>query len=186
MDLYASTDKMVFLQVQSIRGNGSENSLNIAIKRVTVGQASQVAELIGELLHEIMDIAGIQAFSFDHKESTARLQEFMTEEKYIVFLASSVADSAKLGVLTLCESYALYAAGSFGIIPEFYVRPGVRSSGVGKLLLDTAKAYAQSRGWKQLEVTTPPLPEFDRTLAFYAREGFAVTGGRKLKLRLSE
>jgi hypothetical protein len=30
-------------------------------------------------------------------------------------------------------------------------------------------------------VTTPPLPQFDRTLAFYAKQGFAITGGRKLK-----
>lgn len=28
-----------------------------------------------------------------------------------------------------------------------------------------------------------PLPEFARTLAFYKREGFSVTGGRKLKAR---
>jgi len=39
-------------------------------------------------------------------------------------------------------------------------------------------------GWKRLEVTTPPLPQFDNTLAFYEREGFAITGGRKLKLAL--
>lgn len=31
---------------------------------------------------------------------------------------------------------------------------------------------------------TPPLPHFDKTLAFYEREGFAVTGGRKLKATL--
>ena len=37
---------------------------------------------------------------------------------------------------------------------------------------------------KGLEVTTPPLPQFDKTLAFYEREAFAITGGRKLKVVL--
>jgi GNAT superfamily N-acetyltransferase len=84
----------------------------------------------------------------------------------------------------LCESHALYAEGAFGTIPELYVRPEYRSQGLGRSLLSQAMAFGSSRGWKRLEVATPPLPEFDRTLAFYEREGFAVTGGRKLKLLL--
>ena len=35
-----------------------------------------------------------------------------------------------------------------------------------------------------LEVRTLPLPEFDRTLAFYQRAGFSISGGRKLKREL--
>lgn len=31
---------------------------------------------------------------------------------------------------------------------------------------------------------TSTLPQFNKTLAFYQREGFAVTGGRKLKILL--
>lgn len=34
----------------------------------------------------------------------------------------------------------------------------------------------------RLEVTTPPLPQCDRTLAFYRREGFGISGGRKMKM----
>lgn len=47
---------------------------------------------------------------------------------------------------------------------------------------EQAKDFGISRGWTRLEVTTPPLPQFDKTLAFYERQGFANTGGRKLKL----
>jgi len=47
-----------------------------------------------------------------------------------------------------------------------------------------ARAFGASKGWTRLEVTTPPLPAFERTLAFYEREGFAITGGRKLKTLL--
>jgi hypothetical protein len=42
----------------------------------------------------------------------------------------------------------------------------------------------QAKGWRRLEVTTPPLPQFDRTLALYQRDGFSISGGRKLKLEL--
>ena len=85
------------------------------------------------------------------------------------------------GFIALHESRALYAGGVFGTIPELYVRPAFRSQGLGRLLIDAACSHGGERGWLRLEVTTPPLPNFDRTASFYEREGFAVTGGRKLK-----
>jgi GNAT superfamily N-acetyltransferase len=88
------------------------------------------------------------------------------------------------GLLTLAECRALYAEGRFGIIPELYVRPDRRSQGVGGKLVTEAKRVARSNGWVRLEVTTPPLPQFDRTLAFYERQGFSISGGRKMKLSL--
>ncbi len=35
-------------------------------------------------------------------------------------------------------------------------------------------------------MTTPPLPPFEKTLAFYEREGFAIAGGRKLKMDMQD
>jgi GNAT superfamily N-acetyltransferase len=55
---------------------------------------------------------------------------------------------------------------------------------VGEQLLHTAEGYGRERGWKRLEVTTPPLPEFERTIRFYEEQGFTVTGGKKLKISL--
>ncbi len=69
--------------------------------------------------------------------------------------------------------------------PEFYVRPAHQSNGVGTTLLKEARRLGQLRGWRRLEVTTPPLPQFERTLVFYQREGFSISGGRKLKLEVS-
>ena len=100
-----------------------------------------------------------------------------------VFIARD--DSLRgIGFVALIESQALYAEGVFGTIPEFYVRPEYRSINVGRQLMSQAKSFAESRGWKRLEVTTPPLPQFDKTLAFYQREGFTISGGRKLKTEL--
>jgi GNAT superfamily N-acetyltransferase len=108
----------------------------------------------------------------------------MTDGKYSVLLARDGVQPEPLGFLAVYESLALYAEGSFGTIPELFVRPAHRSSGVGTALLSEAKRVGQAKGWTRLEVTTPPLPQFDRTIAFYEREGFSISGGRKLKLEL--
>ena len=127
-----------------------------------------------------MDAINVQAFNFDFEETTERLRDFIETEKYFVFIAQDSSDNI-LGFISLYESYALYAEGAFGTIPELYVRPEHRSNRIGNLLLAEARLFGATRGWKRLEVTTPPLPQFEKTLAFYEREGFEITGGRKLK-----
>jgi GNAT superfamily N-acetyltransferase len=138
--------------------------------------------MVGELLAEIMEAIGTQAFNFDLSTTTHRLVDFFDQEKYVVFVACD--GGAPVGFIALYESCALYAEGTFGTIPEFYVRPSYRSSKLGRQLLAQAEVFGRSRQWTRLEVTTPPLPQFDRTLVFYEREGFSVSGGRKLKLSL--
>lgn len=153
------------------------------IEPASPGMAQEIAEMVGELLAEIMQRIGVQAFNFDLAETTSRLADFLQRGKYFVFVARD-GDGGAAGFIALHESCALYAEGEFATIPEFYVRPHFRAKGLGLRLLERSKAFGISRGWKRLEVTTPPLPQFDRTLAFYEREGFAITGGRKLKVLL--
>lgn len=117
------------------------------------------------------------------QKATARLADFITREKYFVFVARD--DSgAVVGFIALYESHALYSDGAFGTIPELYVRSAYRAHHLGLRLVEQAKSFGLSRGWTRLKVTTPPLPQFDRTLAFYEREGFTISGGRKLKVSL--
>lgn len=158
-------------------------SANLTIQQATVSDAQEIAIMVGELLTEIMTAIDIQAFNFDLVETTSRLQDFISREKYFVFVARS-ANGTPAGFIALYESYALYAEGAFGTIPELYVRPEYRVHKLGMRLVSQAKSFGASRNWKRLEVTTPPLPQFDRTLAFYEREGFAISGGRKLKVLL--
>ena len=144
--------------------------------------APAIALLVGRLLSEIMDATGIQSFSFALESTTDRLRQFIEKGKYHVIVAWE--GEQPVGFLSIYESYALYAEGAFGTIAEFYVEPAYRSQGVGQDVLDVAKKFGLERGWKRLEVTTPPLPEFLRTLIFYERGGFAVAGGRKMKVLL--
>jgi GNAT superfamily N-acetyltransferase len=158
-------------------------SAEFTIQGATVSDAQEVAVMVGELLDEIMNAMGVAAFNFDLAETVSRLADWVEHQRYFVFLARAANGSAA-GFIALCESCALYAEGAFGTIPELYVRPQYRAKGLGLRLVSQAKSFGLARGWTRLEVTTPPLPQFDRALAFYEREGFSITGGRKLKISL--
>jgi GNAT superfamily N-acetyltransferase len=142
-----------------------------------------VAALAADLLTEIMVALAEPVFRVDRAATEDRLRTALAEGRYRALLAIGESGQA-IGFLGLFEGYALYTEGPFGVIPELYVRPEQRSRGVGRRLLREARAHGEALGWSRLEVTTPPLPPFERTLAFYEREGFTVSGGRKLKVSL--
>lgn len=154
----------------------------IQIAQAQPEDAAVVAALVGELLREIMAAINDRVFNFQQADTEARAAAWLRDGLYSVLVARDGGEP--IGFLALYQSYALYTEGVYGTIPEFYVRPAHRSKGVGAALLAQARRLGQSRGWRRLEVTTPPLPEFDRTLGFYQREGFSTSGGRKLKLEL--
>jgi GNAT superfamily N-acetyltransferase len=158
--------------------------MNLRIDHAQPDDAPIIAQMVGELLREVMAIIGTNVFGFHREETESRARSWMTDGKYSVLLARDGVQPEPLGFLAVYESLALYAEGSFGTIPELFVRPAHRSSGVGTALLSEAKRVGQAKGWTRLEVTTPPLPQFDRTIAFYEREGFSISGGRKLKSEL--
>lgn len=154
------------------------------IHSASPSDAAVVSSMVQQLLEEIMHVTGSAHFHVDLAATTQRCERFLTQGMYAVFIALETDINTPVGFISLTETCSLYAEGVFGIMPELYVQPAFRSSGVGELLLDAAKAYGWSKGWQRLEVTTPPLPEFDRTLAFYQRNDFEVAGGRKMKVLL--
>jgi len=156
--------------------------MSILITQAQPSDAPLVTDLLGELLQEIMTAIGEPAFGFSRVETEARARRWLADGTYTVLLAYH--DEQVAGFLALSECRALYAEGTFGTIPELYVRPAFRSRKAGTMLIAEAKQIARSKGWTRLEVTTPPLPQFDRTLAFYERQGFSISGGRKMKLSL--
>ena len=155
--------------------------MNIVVKLAYPTHAEWVAQLIGELLREIMDTLGSEEFKFNLIEAKARAADFLERNVYFAFIAWSDDGNQPIGVISLYECHSLYAGGVFGTIAELYVRPEFRSQGIGCSLLESAKDFGKSKSWKRLEVTTPPLPLFQRSLEFYEKQGFAVAGGHKLK-----
>ncbi len=156
----------------------------IDIKTVSQEGYNDLSVMVGELLNEIMTAINEKAFNYDESETERRAKRLIEDGKYWVFLAEDRESESPAGFVSLYESYALYSEGAYGTIPELYVRPGWRSKDVGKNLLTRAMSFAKERGWRRLEVTTPPLPQFERTLQFYRANGFEVSGGRKLKAEI--
>lgn len=91
-------------------------------------------------------------------------------------------EETPVGVIVLNECAAIYAGGRFAEISELYVTPALRSRGVASQLIAKATEQATQRGWVRLEVGAPSQPQWQRSLAFYLREGFIETGPRLRKL----
>jgi len=154
------------------------------IKLATSQDCHELSIMTGELLQEIMDRINIKVFKFNKDETEQRARDLISANKYFVFVA--LRDNEYVGFVSIYESYALYAEGAYGTIPELYVRATHRSLRTGEMLLKAVKEFANTKGWERLEVTTPPLPEFDRTLSFYEKNGFEISGGRKLKKEVQD
>ena len=152
----------------------------MVIREASVDDCGDISVLTSELLSEIMDSIGIKAFDFDIDETKQKAYELIEAKLYYIFLA--YVDDEAVGFISIYKSYALYARGAFGTIAELYVKPPYRSQKIGSRLLQRAKKFAKESSFTRLEVTTPPLPEFDKTLSFYERDGFSITGGRKMKI----
>ncbi|MGR9106551.1 MAG: GNAT family N-acetyltransferase [Gammaproteobacteria bacterium] len=158
---------------------------NLTIHKATPDDAEDIVAMSRELLGEIMHKTGIQAFSceYGNKDMARKVIEWIGQEKYFAFMAKK-GDGKPVGFISLYEGIAVYAEGVFGTIAELFVSPDFRSNGIGESLIEQAIAFGKFRGWGRLEVTTPPLSHFARTLDFYEKNGFAITGGRKLKIGL--
>ncbi len=154
----------------------------VNINFVNADNAAEIAQLAVCLTNEIIERTGTQHFDVDLPQTTVLCKRFLEEQRYRV-LATWHGDKI-IGFIALCESYALYTEGCFGIIQEFYVLPEYRRRKTGEALLRQAKHYARTQAWKRLELCTPPVEEFQNTVDFYLKQGFEITGGYKMKLPL--
>jgi len=136
-----------------------------------------IAELLAELGEEGREFAGI-----DRDKLLGDLTHAVASDRFVALLARDESGAA-IGVLTLSESFALYAGGEYGMIDEMYVRPGSRRHGVGRALIEEAVAIARERRWFRLDVTAPTADPDRQVASFYEELGFEPTGA-KLRLLL--
>lgn len=150
-----------------------------------VGQdrAAEIAQLAVRLTHEIMEKTGVRHFDVDAPLAEKLCREFIGNGNYTVMAALSGNEIVGFGAI--CENRSLYAEGVFGTIQEFYVRPEWRSRSVGAGLIRSIVELSRTKKWTRLELCTPPVPEFDKTVSFYRENGFEVTGGYKMKRAIS-
>ncbi|MFD0675212.1 GNAT family N-acetyltransferase [Cohnella sp. GCM10027633] len=156
----------------------------IQIRKCTLDDYEIIDNLFRRLINEIIIKTTGDENLFSLTDTRRAFNQSMEQGIYSVFVA--IISSQTVGFIAMCESFSLYADGRFGIIQELYVLEDYRSMNVGGELLKFAISYGQDKDWKRLEVCTPPIPEFERTLGFYKKNGFSITGGKKLKIMISE
>jgi GNAT superfamily N-acetyltransferase len=151
-------------------------------KIIDKSRSEEIANLAVCLTNEIIERTGIKHFNVDAPQAISLCEHYVSNGLYHVMAAYD--GNRIIGFGAICESYSLYAEGAFGIIQEFYVMPGYRSKEIGKSLIAEIVKFAIGKEWKRLELCTPPIPEFDRTVEFYQSNGFNITGGYKMKYTL--
>ena len=144
--------------------------------------ALTIAELVTALTHEICERSGSPPFDLDVSATSETCRRLIEEGAYLTLMA--FADRSPIAVATISEGNALYVGGALATVQEFYVVPEWRSRGVGASLIEHVRDLGRERKWKAIELCTPPLPAFDRTVTFYEECGFGVSGGRKMRLWL--
>jgi len=151
----------------------------VQYKLIENEQAEEIANLAVCLTNEIIERTGTKHFDIDVPLAIELCKNYVSNGLYNVIAAFDAGNIVGFGAM--CESHSLYAEGPFGIIQEFYVMPEYRSKDVGKGLIQEIIKFAKTNEWKRLELCTPPIPEFDRTVEFYQSNGFEITGGYKMK-----
>jgi GNAT superfamily N-acetyltransferase len=153
----------------------------VRIERATRADLGVVVRLVERLLSELAEGGDDEFAGLDRARTVADLEA--EGERFVALLAREEGAEAT-GVLTLTETFAIFAGGRYGVIDELWVDPARRSSGVGRGLLEAAVAVGRERGWRRLDVTAPSGDAWRRTVSFYEKNGF-VFAGPKLRRRIA-
>jgi GNAT superfamily N-acetyltransferase len=105
---------------------------------------------------------------WDHQRAAVALRQAIDSHDAVVL----VAESEEGGLVGICTGYQDLHSVRFGYrawVEDLAVHPDHRSSGVGKRLLDAAKAWARERGATHLELDSAEARADAHR--FYEREG---------------
>lgn len=150
------------------------------IRKAKKSDSKIIAKLLSALGDEIFTLTGAKINTDKKLIETLFQKSFNKKLKAYVYEI----DKKVVGFITYSDCFSLYAKGSFYIVTELYVKNSYRSKKIGKKLLNKVMDKAKKNNKTRIEVTTPPLPYFQKSLEFYLKNGFEVTGGKKVKYEL--
>ena len=133
------------------------------IRDLTDGDAPGVVPLLKEL-----------GYTVDPAAIPGRLTAIRREQGDVFIAVDDVGQP--LGVIALMKLAVLHAAGPVGMITALVVSSEARGKGVGRLLVDRAKAWAKQSGCVRLIVTSGE--QRADAHAFYPACGLPYTGRR--------
>lgn len=152
---------------------------NLRVLQLSLNERDTILALVQKLLRELEG----ESDEFAGVDQAKLLRELAHNEARFNAFAAINERGEHIGILTLVETFAIYAGGNYGVIDEMYVAAEYRGQGVGKSLIEAAKEYGRAKQWLRIDVTAPPEEEWRRTVQFYEREGFVFTGP-KLRCKL--
>jgi len=156
--------------------------MEINFRQATVNDSEIIGTLVVELTNEICALTHAKHFDINLNETIQRCNDLIQHGHYFAIIGTY--KSIPIAVVTMTETHALYVKGTIGVVQEFYIAPKYRASGVGSMLIEQVKDYGRECNWSCIELCTPPLPEFERTLNFYQNNGLNPVGGRKMRQML--
>ena len=156
--------------------------MDIHFRVATIKDAEIIGTLVVELTNEICKLTKASHFDIDLNGTIQQCIELIHKGHYCAIIGEY--NNKPIAVVTMTETYALYVKGKIGVIQEFYISPNFRASGIGSLLIEQVKMHGKNNDWSCIELCTPPLPEFERTLNFYQSNGLKPVGGRKMRQSL--
>jgi GNAT superfamily N-acetyltransferase len=140
--------------------------MDAEIRAAAVGEE----EAIVPLYEWLFAPPGTRPASWDERRAAVALTSAITSHDAVVLVAEA-ADGRLVGFCTAYQDIHSVRFGYRAWVEDLAVHPERRSEGIGKALLDAAKAWARERGATHLELDSAE----GRTDAhrFYEREGAA-------------
>jgi GNAT superfamily N-acetyltransferase len=156
--------------------------MQIKFKVAKLEDSEAIGAMVISLTNEICKLTKAKHFDINIASTILRCRDLMSDGHYAAIIGEY--QNEPIAVVTFTETYALYAGGKIGLIQEFYVLPEYRASGIGSSLVEQVKKYGKQHNWSCIELCTPPLPEFEKALTFYKKNGLNPVGGRKMRQAL--
>ena len=116
--------------------------LHINIRKVEKQDLDFVYKAICELENEILDFEVFEAI----------FNENISNPKNLYLIAEN--ESEGLGFISFHTQNLLHHCGLVGEIQEFFIHQKQRGKGVGRLLINEIKSFAEQHNLKSIEVTT--------------------------------
>lgn len=139
------------------------NTARVTIRPALVGDASQLAQLAGQLAHPSTA-----------EQVAARLHDILQDSDHAVFVAQS---GSKIVGYVEAFPFHTIAANPRIEIASLVVDEPCRSQGIGRLLMEWAEKWARARGFKEAGLRSNVIR--DRAHSFYENLGYRINKTQK-------
>jgi ribosomal protein S18 acetylase RimI-like enzyme len=112
-------------------------------------------------------------FVVDNGKQARGLMELLNVDSALVLVATTLPNQQVVGMCSVQTLISTAEGGAVGLVEDLIVAPAFRRQGIAGQLLATAKSWAETRGFKRLQLLADKQNQ--PALDFYARQGWQTT-----------